>query len=261
MAKKRAKRATAPEKEDAIRIGVEGENISPKSFDVVATLAFVNAFVATMRAAAEVENHELGLHSLVVRKGSAAFEMQAQNQPLADALLARTHCYLVGKSEPPRGTRGKVVELRQALEGLPSGHQPFVEAKKKRNVLPTSFADDEIHVEITTVRGIVVRAGGFNPARIHIRMDDDTTINPRAPRNLVEKAGKNLYSWVDAVLTLERRGDKVLESSAVHDFDVIQEMSADDEIRRWKDWFSKVGGDWDDVEDIELELEREHSRR
>ena len=128
-------------------------------------------------------------------------------------------------------------------------------------MLPTSFADDEIHVEITTVRGIVVRAGGFNPARIHIRMDDDTTINPRAPRNLVEKAGKNLYSWVDAVLTLERRGDKVLESSAVHDFDVIQEMSADDEIRRWKDWFSKVGGDWDDVEDIELELEREHSRR
>jgi hypothetical protein len=250
----------AKPKGNGIRMGVEGEGVSPDSFDVVATLAFVSAFVAAMKATANVDKQEFGLHSLAVIPGSTAFAMEAENEALAQAMLGRTRLYIVGEADPPHGVRGAVTELRKTLEALPTTHRPFVEVKRKREPLPTSFGAAGLRVEVTNVRGVVVSAGGMRFPRIHLAVEGEGVINPRTSRELAERAGKHLYQHVDAVVTLERDGDKVLESSSVLDFDVIQEMSADDEIKRWKDWFARVGGDWEEIDDIERELGREASR-
>lgn len=261
MAKSRQKgRKPATEerpKDERIRMGVEGEGVSPEAFDVVATLAFVSAFIQAMRATAAAGNQEFGLHSLAVIQGSTAFAMEAENRPLAEAMLSRTRLYIAGEAEPPHGAKGAVTELRKALELLPSGYRPFVEVKRKREPLPTTFGPARLHVEVTNVRGMVVNAGGVNPPRIRMAVDGEGVISPRASQELAARAGKHLYRSIDAVVTLERDGDKVLETSQVHDFDVVEDMAPADEIRRWRDWFKRAGSDWEGIDDIELELDRE----
>ncbi len=264
MAKTRQKsRRPAPKrtpKDDRIRLGVDGEGVTPESFDVVATLAFISAFVETMRAAAATEKMEFGLHSLAILPGSAAFAMHAENQPLAEAMLSRTRLYIVGDAEPPHGAKGALTALRKTLETLPAGYEPYVEVRRKREALPTAFGPAGLRVEVTNVRGIVVNAGGLNPPRIRLAVDGEGVITPRTSQELATRAGKHLYRPVDAVVTLERDGVKVLETSWVHDFDVVEDMAPADEIKRWKDWFARVGGDWEDIDDIEQELEREAPR-
>lgn len=257
-----------------LQLGVEGDGVTPESFDVVATLEFVSAFVAAMRAVADAAELELELHSLQIVPGSAVFAMESANRAVAEEMMSRTRLYIISDAEPPHAAKGPVTELCKALERLPSSHRPFLEVNRSREGLPTKFEsarlytegrpakleNAELYVEVTNVRGLVIDVGGMKTPRIRLTLEDGRTIAPRASRDLAAKAGMHLYRTVDAVVTLEREGTKVLGTSEIHDFELVEDMAPADEVKRWKRWFADVGGEWEDIEDIEQELGREAPR-
>lgn len=240
----------------AITLGVEGDGISPRSFDVLPTLAFVHAFVAVLDALVGrgQDEQSLRLTGLTIGEGSVAFELRSPEPERIARLANDAQHYLLHEEKAPRGARGKIVELRAALGRMPTSHRPYLEARSKRIVLPTAFDKPGPYREVTTMRFTVLSAGGRRP-RVRVSSDTLPLLSLRANRHLAERAGSALYRQIEAVVTVVSEGSNIVDAE-LHDFDLVEEVDAQAEITRWKTWFADVGREWEDVDDIERELGR-----
>lgn len=237
-------------------LGVEGEGVSPASFAVLPTLALVHAWVSLAEAIAAGGGRTLAFDALTIREGSAAWLLSSPEPELAMSSFQTAHLYVVGGTEVPRGLRTKVLDTRAALEQLPSSHAPYLELGARRSPLPKQFLVASPYREVTTVRGEIVDAGGIRP---HVRLASSARmLFLTASRELAKRAGQALYRRVEATVALAWDGDQLVEGTLL-DFEELETLSPDEEIARWRQWFSEAGRDWDAVDAIELELDRQRS--
>lgn len=254
-AKARAAPSPAPTDPHALRLGVEGDGVSPRSFEVLPTLAFVHAFVSVLEALAE--GRPLHLTGLRIAKGSTAFCFDAPeaNHAWLRSMASDTRRFMRYEHEAPRGARSRLADLKTALGHLPPSYRPFFQAHgQERNFLPREFEKPDAYRETTTMRMTVLGAGGKTP-RVRVSTDSLPLLPLRANRELTQRAGAALYKNIEAVVTLAWEGDAIIDAE-LHDFDVIDDMDPQEEIRRWNAWLADVGREWEDVDDIDRELGR-----
>lgn len=238
----------------AVVLGVDGEGVSPGSFEVLPTLMFVQTWMSLAEAIAASDGKPLSFTGLTIREGSVAWVLTSLDPELSQSSFEKAHIYVVGDAEVPRGLRTKVVESRKSLGQLPRGYAPFIEIDAKRNDLPREFPSTNLYREVTTLRGEVVDAGGVRP---HVRLASPSRMFfLSTSRENAKRAGQALYREIEANVALVWDGDQFVEGTLL-DFEEIEMLSSDDEIARWRTWFSEAGQDWETVDDIELELGRE----
>jgi hypothetical protein len=239
----------------ALRLGVEGDGVSPESFEVLPTIAFVHAFVLVLEALAE--GRRLQLTGLRVVPGSTAFCFEAPEPDHAwiRSMTSDTQRFMHHEHEAPRGARSRLADLKAAVGHLPPSYRPFFQAQgQDRTFIPREFEKPAAYRETTTMRMTVLGAGGKTP-RVRVSTDSLPLLPLRANRTLTQRAGAALYKDIEAVVTLVWEGDAVIDAE-LHDFDVIEDMDPQEEIRRWNAWLADVGREWEDVDDIDRELGR-----
>jgi len=233
-------------------VGVEGEEVTPESFDVLVSLSFLHAFVQLMQSVAKAENRTLDFTGLRVQRGSVAFALQTDTLAVAEDVAEKAQLYVVGAVPTPRGLQTQVGEVRESLEHLPNV-TPFYETREGRQSLPTAFPPGPTCVETTEFRAVVHRVGGVKPRVVLVVTGAEMELNLRAEQSIAQRAAKHLYGVVDAVVTLIWEGEKVVECE-LHDFTPVEDPTAEDEIVQWRRWFAEVGSKWDDVDDLSAEL-------
>lgn len=240
----------------AIALGVDGEGVSPKSFDVASTLRFITAFVGLMEGIAKAEDSKIHLDGLEIRKGSMAAALRSASTGHDIGIATKARLSVVGDTDAPRGLQGKVDAVRESLQLLPPAYTPFIETQSDGRVdLPTSFPEPAGYVEVTTVYGVVSGVGGKHPT-VRIATEDDGVYVVRTTRALAKHAGSHLYEPIEATVIVHRVGEKRIDVR-LEDFVVLQEMSPEEESAVWREWFARSAPEWDDVDDVEYELRKE----
>jgi hypothetical protein len=114
--------------------------------------------------------------------------------------------------------------------------------------------DPAAYRETTTLRLRVLSTGGTAPC-VRVSTDSLPLLLLRANRQLIQRAGTALHKNIEAVVTLLWKGDAIVDAE-LHDFDVIEDVDPQEEIRQWNTWLGELRQGWEDVEDIDRELDR-----
>lgn len=95
----------------ALKLGVEGDGVSPSSFDVLRTLTFVHAFVSVSDALAD--GKPLGLTGLGIAPGSTAFCFDAPEADRARvrSMATETQRFIRHEHDAPKGVRSKLADV------------------------------------------------------------------------------------------------------------------------------------------------------
>jgi len=235
-------------------LGVEGDGVTPSAFDVAQTLAFLNSFVDLICSIAGVSQEELVLTSLQIEKGSVQFPIGSNNPMLARKCAQQAYSMLSGGENSKHGLVAKVSRARDALGRLPETYRPFLQAGKKRRTLPRTFTRPEEYSEVTSLRGELIKAGGVDP-RVWLKAEEEGHLSLRTSKELAERAGHTLYQLIDAVVLLVREGDRIVDAE-LYEYELVENLTPEDEKKRWRSWFHEAGSDWEEIEDIESELGR-----
>jgi hypothetical protein len=232
----------------------EGKELAPGHFDVVHAMNYVSALLDLLVALAEKRKEPLSFTGMTLQPGSVAFRIDVDRPAVASALTREAGQMVEGRTLPPRGLRSRVVRLRESILRLPAGTRSVVRVGRQRTVIaPPRSVNDAPTVEQTELRATVYRIGG-DPARLWAITETDGGFNAALSQELAEQLAKHLYKEVDLVATLERAEDGRITDGYIHHFHPLEEL--EDEAEEWRRWFAVAGADWDDVEDLEAELER-----
>lgn len=231
---------------------MDGHGITPKSFDVLRTLEFVQSYLHLVEAIAEKDGLSLEMTGLEVRPGSVAFACMSAHVEEVRGIATRANALIAGDEPSGRGLKVRVTNVRSAIRRLPVAYVPYVKAPT-RLALPTTFEEKDVHMEMTSLRGTVLITGGVEP-KVKLRTDIGT-IPLRASQEDVETVARHLYGEIDASVEITRDSNGNVSGKLLN-FRPVCKLSSDEEFDRWREWFNHVGSDWNSVDDIERELDR-----
>lgn len=244
------------DKPQTLVIRFDGDDVRPESLSTVQALGFVAAYldlVVGVTSTAQVE--VLNLHGLeiVPKCAEIRIETDAIGIAMQSALIANE--LIEGRRAPEHGWRGPTENARQRLRELPAFYRcsTLVGEIEHQLVAPAELEKIE-RWEVTTMRATPIKVGGKLP-KVQFAADEfeSSGFSVDASKEQAQQLGARLYEEFEVELELARnslgliRAGKILKVTPVSDGEPLDE---------WKNWFSKAGQGWDDVEDVEGELGR-----
>jgi hypothetical protein len=228
--------------------------LSPDNFDVVGAMNYVSALLDLIAGLADKQREPLSFLGMSIVPGSVAFCVHVDRPEIAWRLADAAGDLVGGRVLAPHGLRTRVARVIDSIAKLPSGVIPVVKVGENKVVIGAPHHDKQARtVEEAELRVRVYRVGG-EPARLSAIADVDGAFTASLTHELAEAIANHLYKEIDLVATIERAEDGKIVDAIVHQFHPVEE--ADSEAQVWRDWFAVAGAGWDDVEDIEAELER-----
>lgn|GEM_PF-3048231 len=239
-----------------IRLELDGEGVKPGAFDVLSGLAYVSSYLQMLATLAHLRETPVIFKGMKLVPGSVAFEIDTSEPTMARGLAKEATAMLSGKTPVPHGLHSKIRDVHSALARMPEGTVTRVRADGYMARLRAPKDDPEgVVVEATEMRVTVYRVGG-NPAKLSVANDVEGGFTLAIKNADATAIAHHLYGEVDIVAYVERNlagkifGGKVLKFYPLDTPDENREASV------WREWFAKAGSEWDEVEDIEVELER-----
>lgn len=237
-------------------VEIRGQDLDPAHFDVLSGLAYVNAYLELIVGLAEVNDERITFRGLRIEAGSVAFKVDVDQPAVARGLAREAADLIEGRRLAPRGLRTRVRNVNHALAKLPAGCSAHVRVGQYAVALtPPADDADAPRIEAIQLRVMVYRVGG-KPPRVSVASDVEGgfTLSLREP--LAERIANHLYREVDLVAMVRRAEDGRIVDGEALDFAAVEDSSPGDEADAWRRWFAVAGANWDEVDDIELELER-----
>jgi len=236
-----------------------GEALSPKNFDVVGAMNYVSAFLDLSAALAEKHKEPLSFQGLSIEPGSVAFKIDVDQPTTARRLASEAGEMVGGRVLPPHGLRTRVARVVDSLSKLAPGVTTVVKVGRHETVIaPPRFDNQTRAVEEAELRVRVYRVGG-DPARLAVISETDGAFTASLSHELAEEIANHLYKDVDLLVIVERTDDGRIADATVRHFHPLEETR--DEAAVWRQWFSVAGSHWDDIDNIEAELEGETINR
>ncbi|MEM9453620.1 MAG: hypothetical protein AAGF11_05545 [Myxococcota bacterium] len=235
-------------------LGVEGPGIEPKSFDVPRTLDFIQAFLSLVESM--TDEGALPIDGMRVSDGSVEFTFQSSNARGLRLLAEKSFRLIEGREDPMHGQKDRLKRVRTALRKLPNTYDPFLKEgiTGYRMKFPRHYQEPEQHIERTSIRGQILVADG-DKTIIKLKTDAGM-LSLRTDRPTVERAGSSLYRHIDAEVEITYIGSTPKDGKLVS-YDLVPQLTPDQELSEWRSWFSRVGAGWDTVDDIEAELRKD----
>jgi hypothetical protein len=250
------RREAKPQNSDALSIEIHGSSISPSNFDVLSGLAYVHSYLELLAGVAQAKQETVNFKGLRLEPGSVAFKIDVDEPVLAREITKEATEMVMGQRLPPRGLRARVRSVQQALSRIPAGNAAHVSVDSYSTQLsPIPDEASGPRVEFVELRVTVYRIGG-TPARVSVASEVDGGFTLSIDQAEAEAIAKHLYHEVDLVARIERTDDgKIAEGKALKFFPV-ESVAEHKEADVWRNWFATAASEWDEVEDIEVELDR-----
>lgn len=112
---------------------------------------------------------------------------------------------------------------------------------------------NESLTEIVDFRAYVHRVGGEPAAAEMLDSSDGTRVTLKGTKEQIKALSRHLYSIVDVTAEVETNQVTGKRSGKLIDFDPVPNV---DPIAAWRKWFARNASEWNDIDDIESELDR-----
>lgn len=251
------RREAKPQNSDAISVEIHGPpSLSPSNFDVLSGLAYVHTYLDLLSAVAQAKKETVNFKGLRLEPGSVAFKVDVDEPILAREITKEATEMIMGLRLPPRGLRTRVRNVQQALSRIPAGNAAHVSVDSYSTQLsPIPNDAGGPRIELLELRVTVYRIGG-TPARVSVASEVDGGFTLSIDQAEAEAIAKHLYHEVDLVARVERTDDGMIADGKALQFFPVERVAEDEELDVWRDWFAPAASEWDEVEDIEAELDR-----
>jgi hypothetical protein len=244
-------RQKADEKLRPDELVIELDGVEPS--DITAPLA-VEYLRSMLRLVTAVSNNPLELRGMRIVNKCTAFAIGAADVP-ATQLATEEALRVLRAGHVEAGLGSIVTDARRAVANLPASWIPklrigTLSTEVERRRAPSAT----LPMSLEVLRVVPLRVGGSTAAvRFHPVLEDrDFTLG--ATPTMARRLGAYLYLEVDIHAEIIRSLDGAVETGRVVDFDATSDIG---DISQWEAWYRKNASAWDDVEDVEQELDRD----
>lgn len=235
---------------------VRGADIEPARVDVVSTLGAATAYLELLRGVAALRREKLLITGLRIDDDILAIEFQVDEPTVARAASRDAQEYLDGRRLAPRGIQSYIDEVRRALGRLPANQTVRVSvADFEAEVAPPGKEQHVALAEIVELRVVVTRVGG-HPARVAVVNDVEGAFTLVLSQEQAAAIAHWLYREVDLSAEVSRDEDGKIVAGTMLEFFELEDAEGPVEADVWRQWFRAAGAGWDDVDDVERELDR-----
>ncbi|WP_158627671.1 hypothetical protein [Corallococcus sp. AB038B] len=235
---------------------IEGPKVRPETADPLVTLDLARAYFSLIQRVAAEHGDDLTLQGLFIRKGSTVVASRPNQQGLAIQAMTDVSRYVNGVLPPPPRLETPVKEFRGRVFNFPIS--VTVASRLGDQVRPLTPAHIEAVIpprETVELRATVVGVGGANTTSARFASKSERRVlSLRTDVPTAQKLAHFLYSEVDITATVQRDEHGLIHSGVLDGFSGL--TSAPDQLKVWREWFREVGGDWNDIDDVEQELQR-----
>ena len=212
-------------------------------------LELAAAFLKLTVKVAKQQGRELDFRGLRVLDKCVAIAVVPSDLLVAQQAAGTSLAMIEGTQRWPTVGAKPVQRVRRARSSLPG--KVLIRAGSWKEAMTPLAAQQVQHTSLETMRVIPVRAGGKRPALRFKSVLDQEDFTLRASEELARAVGALLYRHIDIDAEVVRNGAGEIDSGKLLAY---YELASDD-AAVWRTWFSDHASSWDEVEDIEAELE------
>jgi hypothetical protein len=242
-----------------LALRLDGEDLHPKNADPRATLRIASAYFEALAAVAATTGVELALEGCEIIDKCLSVETRYRPD-LHDGVITTTGLvsqYLTNKAKPSKGTKRYIDDLGRALSELTSSESCDVFlGDTKYPLVPALPKDSSTVSSLTTIRCVVIRAGGESPkVRLRAIGEARAFVLDCASKAQAAQLGEVLYREVDAEVEITRdSASQMITGGSLREF--VEVPVLEDPVSDWKAWFSPYREAWGQVENVDDEISR-----
>lgn len=235
---------------------LEGPGVSPATAEPLDALDAARDYFRLLRAVANEHGLEVPLVGLEVREGSLAVATRTPTPSNAQRAIGLAALYVSGQLEAGHGLKGKAQAVRERVIGLPLGRSYRVDCDGVRVPLLAESVEEPLPPqEMVELRARLMVLGGVKDSTARFEsFSEDRTFPLRISELQARALGPHIYEELDIEALIQRDCEGFIVSGRLEGF---VPMEKGDGVAAWREWFKAVGGDWDEIEDVEAELDRD----
>lgn len=236
---------------------IDGPHARPATVeDPLSFLRVATSWFNLAGRVADAMGRKVRFRGLHVRDKCVAFASVPSNVRNARAVADSVARIVAGSEDPPSGADGVTEELRGSIRML-DGHAVSIRIGSwTRPIAPPAPGGPTDRWERTELRVQPIRVGGTKiTAKLASRSERvafTVDVKEEADARLL---GANLYRDIDVELRLCRGSDDVVKGGLLL---AVHTLGEKDAAASWRTWFKENAGEWDDVDNILVELGRGH---
>lgn len=235
---------------------VGGAGAEPARLNVLSTLGAATAYLELLQGVAGLRREKLLVTGLRIDNDILIFELQVDEPAVARAASSDAQEYLDGRRLAPRGIKSYIDEVHRTLGRLPSNQTVRVSVADFEAEVARHGTEQHVpRPEIIELRVVVIRVGG-HPPRVAVVNDVEGAFTLTLSQAQAASIAHWLYREIDLSAEVSRDEDGQIVEGTVLELFELDDAEGQVEADVWRRWFSDAGAGWDDVDDIELELDR-----
>jgi hypothetical protein len=231
--------------EDELLVEIDGPDVAPSTVDPVGILSLAASYFSLLQNLADDQGIELQLTGIEVRDKCAALACRTSDRGAARELTGLVASYVSGAKALPKGYRGDVEQLRQAILRLPP-HQKarvVVGPDWEMPLAVDADVDDAPPYETIHRRARPIRVGGKAPA---VRFESGSEEHPFTLETSLDDAkaiAGYLYQDLDIVARVQRAPDNRISGCLIG----FEPLADGDATEAWRSWYRhNAGADYPD---------------
>jgi len=235
----------------------EIDGVTPDTVDTNQLLRLASAYFDQLCRLKAGKGLELKFQGLQIKKACVQVLARPNRMPVAKAAVAQLGRILHGRELPSPGTQELTARLRRELQLLPPDQKAKAVAGKWSRVVSAPELNELPGLwEITEIRARIVRVGGLHEPTALVDIEAQGAVVLRVDRETARSLGSRLYCLADIEAEVLRDADGNITTGRVLTVNAVQECA--NEAETWRNWYRAAASGWDDVDDIEGELGRNH---
>jgi hypothetical protein len=267
-----------PIHENEIVVEVAGPQVTPATIEPVSFVSLAAVYLGLLQRLSRQQGSELVLEGLALRGERVAMVCRTSQVPLARALTDRVRMFLQNPERVPYEVYQDMERLRAALLGLPEGSKASIyignnawkvdfPAQERNSYMTTNLhqfgtmrasegprtAGSSSAAEILCIRARPVLVGGSSPS---VGFESESEQHPFAlaiEEELARQIAVYLYREVEIEAEAYRDESQRISGGKLLHFEVVDDADASE---KWRSWYQEHASEWDDVNDIEADLDR-----
>jgi hypothetical protein len=237
-------------------VEIDGGNVAPDNVDAPKMLSMAAAYLTLLQSVAHRFDVDLTATGLQIRDKCVAIVTRTSDIVTAKLATQEIAAYLNGHMDPPHGCRDEAKRLGDALRSLPNQQTARILGGSGWEIslnAPPS-ADDLPANELWSIRAIPYRVGGAKRSIVNFQSElDDIQFSLRTSRKMAQEIAPYIYKPLDIEAEIARAHAGHI-SGILLNFAPVQDVSPEEALAAWKQWFQENASDLDAVPFEELEV-------
>jgi hypothetical protein len=229
---------------------------TPETVDSAFLCRYAGALLKLLARVAKEDGSELTFTGLRLEEGCVRALVLPNDPDVAKAAADEAAPYVSGDAEPPPGIEADARAVSDILrEKLSPGEiSNIIVGPWKTDFKPRPQTARALISELISIRAGVIRVGGVKPAvRFEAPSEESAFTLLLSNPDDAPALGALLYQPIDIVATVRRNEEDRVVGGTLDEWEALEPGSG---VEAWREWFRRSAPEWEDVEDVNRELNR-----